>query len=172
MHLSIFAHNTAVALQHHSCIVIESCCTALEQRGDDYDTQFLGQCAIELRRRTRYRLCLIEHVNALRLAEIKAVMQFLQHYQFCTLGSQSADTLTKSLHIITSVSSVVLLNNSYFQFFHNSKQPIISFTDLHPCLSSQSLMPSRTFIVTVGSMKLAVPISIAVAPAIKNSMAS
>ena len=50
--------------------------------------------------------------------------------------------------------------------------PIISFTLFTPWASSHSLIPSFTFLVTAGSMKLAVPISIAVAPHIKNSMAS
>ena len=49
---------------------------------------------------------------------------------------------------------------------------MISFIDLQPWLSNHSLMPLRTFNVTCGSTKLAVPICIAVAPAIKNSIAS
>ena len=50
--------------------------------------------------------------------------------------------------------------------------PMISVTDLQPWVSSHSLMPSFTFLVTAGSRKLAVPISMAVAPHIRNSMAS
>ena len=59
--------------------------------------------------------------------------------------------------------------SSQFQSF---SAPMISVTELHPWTSSHSPIPSRTFMVTAGSMKLAVPISTAVAPAIKNSMAS
>ncbi len=49
---------------------------------------------------------------------------------------------------------------------------MISSRLLQPCFSSHWTMPCFTFMVTAGSMKLAVPICMAVAPAIKNSMAS
>ena len=53
-----------------------------------------------------------------------------------------------------------------------SKAPVKSLTFLNPWRSQYSTMPCATLTVIVGSMKLAVPISIADAPASKNSTAS
>ena len=75
------------------------------------------------------------------------------------------------MYLILSIFALQRFNVSAFHIRH-SATPMISCTDLHPWLSSQELIPSLTLIVTVGSIKLAVPISIAVAPAMINSMAS
>lgn len=55
---------------------------------------------------------------------------------------------------------------------YSPKAPIISRTLRQPCRSKYSSIPRATFTVTAGSMKLAVPISMAEAPAKRNSMAS
>ena len=55
---------------------------------------------------------------------------------------------------------------------YSPKAPIISRTLRQPCRSRYSSIPRATFTVTAGSMKLAVPISMAEAPAKRNSMAS
>ena len=55
---------------------------------------------------------------------------------------------------------------------HTIMPPTRSLTSLTPCLSQYSTIPAATFTDIEGSMKLAVPISIADAPARRNSTAS
>ena len=103
----------SVFLHHDSRVVIQSWGTTLEQRGDDDDTQFLGEIAIELSRRTRNGLSLVEHVDVFCLTEIQSVVQLLQHDELGTLVSQFLDFLSQPLAVVSHVAGVVLLYQSY-----------------------------------------------------------
>ena len=91
MHLAVFAGNGAVLFQHHGRIVIDSGGSALEKRQDDHNPQFLGQSAETVRRRAWNGLCQIAEPGILFLAEIKAVVQFLQHHKLGALRDRLTD---------------------------------------------------------------------------------
>jgi len=44
-------------------------------------------------------------------------VQFLQHDELRTVGSQAANALGQPVHVLCPASTVVLLQDSYFQFF-------------------------------------------------------
>ena len=45
-------------------------------------------------------------------------MEFLKYHELGTVGSQSPDALSQTAFVVGYVTGVVLLQHSYFQFFH------------------------------------------------------
>ena len=77
VHLTILSCDGAVLFQYNSRIMIQSCGTTLKEGGDNHHAVLIGESSEEFRRRTRDGLCLIEHVDMLRLTKIQPIMQFL-----------------------------------------------------------------------------------------------
>ena len=71
MHLAIGSGYRAVALYHHSGVVIESGGTALKERGDDDHTEFACQLAEILGRRAGDGFGQVEVVYILYLTEVE-----------------------------------------------------------------------------------------------------
>ena len=93
--------------------MIQACGTTLKEGGDNHHTVLLGEVAEELRGGTRNRLCLVEHMDILLLTEIESVVQFLQHNEFRTLLCQLTDLGSQPRLVISDVSRIMLLYQSY-----------------------------------------------------------
>ena len=85
MHLTVFAGNGAILLKDYCCIMVQTGSPAFEQACHQYNAVLTGQIAIELGARPRDWLCQREVIDILYLTEVKAVVQFLQYNQLCTL---------------------------------------------------------------------------------------
>lgn len=81
MHLAVFARDAAVLFVDHRGVVVQAGGAALEQRAHQHDVVLLRQAAQTLGAGAGNRLGQVELANRLVLAEIRAVVQFLQQYQ-------------------------------------------------------------------------------------------
>ena len=90
--------------------------TLLEERGDDYHAKLARQLPEKLGGWPGDGLGKVEEVHVLRLAEIKTVVKFLQHYEPRALLGKLPALVGKALLVLVNVGSVVLLYNTYFQF--------------------------------------------------------
>ena len=86
VHLAVLAQQGAVLLQDHGGVVVQAGSAALEQRADDDYAVLLGQRAQALRAGAGNRLGQVELGGRFVLAEIGAVVQFLQQHQPRALG--------------------------------------------------------------------------------------
>ena len=83
VHLAVLARKAAVLLQHHRGVVVQAGATALEQRTDDDHAVLLRQRAQALGARAGDGFGQLELAHVLVLAEVGAVVQFLQQHQAC-----------------------------------------------------------------------------------------
>lgn len=88
MHLSILAQERAVLFEDDGGVVIQAGGTAFEQGADDDHAVLFGQCAKAFGAGAGDRLGEVEFVHRLVLAEVRAVVQFLQQDQLGTLGGR------------------------------------------------------------------------------------
>ena len=91
MHLAVVADGALGAVIDHGGVVIEPGGPALEQRTDQYDIEFGGQCRQAAAGRAVERLGQIEYRRVLVLTEIVAGMQLLEQHQLGALGREFAD---------------------------------------------------------------------------------
>ena len=88
VHLAILAQQGAVLLEHHGGVVVQAGGAALEQRADDHHAMLLRKRAKALGARPGNRFGQVELIHRFVLAEVRAVVQFLQQDQLGTLGSR------------------------------------------------------------------------------------
>ena len=117
VHLTVLARYGAVALDDDSRVMVEAGGTTLEERGDDDHTVALRQLAVDLRRGTGNGLGKVELVHILRLTEVQRVVQLLQDNELRTTTRQVGNAVGQTLNVVRDVCSVVLLQESYLQFF-------------------------------------------------------
>ena len=118
VHFAVLSGDAAIGLQYHGGIVVDAGCTALEQRQHDDHAQFLGQGAERLRGRAGNGFCQVAQAGVFFLAEIQAVVQFLQNYQLGTLGGACADIGLKAGDVARNVGGAVLLHHSNLERSH------------------------------------------------------
>ena len=70
MHLAIFSRYASVLLDDNGCIMVYSCCPALEKRKDEDYAEFLCNSAVGLCRWTWNRFCKVAEGCLLVLAEV------------------------------------------------------------------------------------------------------
>ena len=83
MHLAVLAGSAAVRVEHHGGVVIQTSRTPLEQRAHQHHAVLFRKLAQALGAWAGDRFGQIEFVDRFVLAEIGAVMQFLQQHEFC-----------------------------------------------------------------------------------------
>ena len=140
MHLTILAGNATIALKDDSGIMVQSCSTTLEERGDEDYIMLTCQRAVELCGRSGNRLGKVKATYVLNIAEIQRVVKLLEHHKFRTLSCYLGNVLCKSMFVVIDAGGVVLLDNSYF---HSS----VSSTSFKPNFGS-ILMSEVTMKVT------------------------
>ena len=118
VHLTVFAGNGAVAFYHHRSVVTQSSGTLLEERGDQDYGALTRHVAVELGGRAGNRLCKIEIIGVFYLTEIRRVVQFLQHYEFCARSGCLSDVSGHALAIIGSVGGAMGLHEGGFEKSH------------------------------------------------------
>ena len=91
MHLAVFSGDRTVFLQDDGRVMVQARGTLLEKGKHQDNTQFFRQGTEDFRRWAGDRLCQVEHTRIFRLAEIQAVMQFLQDDQFRSLPGSFTD---------------------------------------------------------------------------------
>ena len=91
MHLAVFPGDRTVFLQDDGRVMVQARGTLLEKGKHQDDTQFFRQGTEGFRRWAGDRLCQVKHTRIFRLAEIQAVMQFLQDDQFRSLPGSLTD---------------------------------------------------------------------------------
>ena len=119
VHLAVFPCDAAVAVDHHGGVVVEAWSTPLEKGGDNHYAFLTGEGSEEFCRWSRDGFCQVEIVDILHLTEVKAVVEFLQYDELSSTIGKVGDAVVEAAHIVFAVSDVVLLQQSYFQFFHD-----------------------------------------------------
>ena len=104
--------------------MVKSWSTALKERCDYYYTQLLGYLSEEIGRRAGNRLCKLEVIHRLCLAEVQRIMQLLKYNELCATSCKIHNALSKACHIDFATCHVMLLEYSYFKFFHLRKKLI------------------------------------------------
>ena len=99
VHLTVTACHGSVLLKDDSRVVVKACCAFLEQTGHQHHSVFPSQGSIEVRGRAGDGDSQLEVVGALHLAEVEAVMQFLQHHQFGSHLSHSGYALCQTFPV-------------------------------------------------------------------------
>ena len=117
MHLAILAGDRARAIEDHRGVVIQPGGAPLEQRGDDDQLQLLGQRADALGARAGNRLGAVELVDALVLAEIRAVVQLLQQHQLGAGGRGFAQAGLDRVEIGVAAAAVGFLQQGDLEGF-------------------------------------------------------
>ena len=118
MHLAVLAGDAAVLLQDDGGVVVNARGAALEEREDDYHAQLLSQRAEGIGGRSGDGLGQVAEFCVFFLAEVKAVVQFLQYDQLCSLGGSLTDVALQALDVILNVGGAMLLHHANFQFSH------------------------------------------------------
>ena len=85
MHLAVLARDGTVLFNDNCGIVINSRSATLEERKDQDNAKFPGQCAITLCRWSRNRFREVTDGGLFCLAEINAIMKFLKDNELSTL---------------------------------------------------------------------------------------
>ncbi len=116
VHLAVFAGNGAVGFYHHRRVVVQSGGTLLEERGDDDHAQLACQLTEKLGRRSGNGLGKVEEIDVFRLAEVKAIVKFLQHNESRAFLGEFSALICETLLVQFDVGCVVLLYYTYFQF--------------------------------------------------------
>ena len=78
MHLAVLAGGAAVGVEHHRGVVVQAGGALLEQRADQYHAVLPGQFAEALGRGAGDGFGEVEFVHRFVLAEVRAIVQFLQ----------------------------------------------------------------------------------------------
>ena len=99
VHLTVTACHGSVLLKDDSRVVVKACCAFLKQTGHQHHSVFPSQGSIEVRGRAWDGDSQLEVVGALHLAEVEAVMQFLQHHQFGSHLSHSGYALCQTFPV-------------------------------------------------------------------------
>jgi hypothetical protein len=58
-------------------------------------------------------------VYSFHLAEVKGVVQLLEHDQLGALSGKVDDAVAEAAHVVLDRGDIVLLDDSYFDFFHD-----------------------------------------------------
>ena len=118
VHLAVLAGNGTVRVHYHGGIVIDTGGAALKEGEHDNHAQFLGQGAERLGGRAGNRFGQVAELSVLFLAEIEAVMQFLEHDQLRALGGRLPDVALQAGDVLRNVCGAVLLHHPNFDFPH------------------------------------------------------
>ena len=118
MHLAVLAGYGSIGLQHHGGVVVNAGGAALEEGEHNDHAQFLGQGTEAFGGGAGNGFCQVAQFGVFFLTEVKAVMQFLQHYQLGPLGGSLTYVALQAGYISGNVGGAVLLHQTYFQFSH------------------------------------------------------
>ena len=91
VHLAMYAGDAAILLKDDGGVVVEPCGTALEEAGDEHDSVFTRERAIERGGGPGDGLCQVEELHILCLTEVGRVVQFLQHDELSATGCDVSD---------------------------------------------------------------------------------
>ena len=118
VHLAVLAGYAAVGLQDHGGVVVDAGGAALEKGKHQHHPQFPCQRAEALGRGAGDGFGQVAQLGVLFLAEVKAVVQFLQNNQLGAPGGGLADISFQTGHVARNIGGAVLLHHSYFDFSH------------------------------------------------------
>ena len=113
MHLAVLARHAAVGIINHRRIMVQTCRTALKQRGHQHDAAFTGHGGIFGSHVTGYGDGQIKVVHTLHLAKVERVVQLGQYHELGSLGGKLPDFVDEQLAVSLHVAAVVLLDDSY-----------------------------------------------------------
>jgi len=85
VHFAVFPGDGSVLVEDDGRIVIQSRSPAFKKRCNENDTRLTGDLAVKVGRRPRNGFGPVETFGIFGLAEIQAVMQFLEYYKLGAL---------------------------------------------------------------------------------------
>src|SRR5690348_8883963 len=117
VHLAIHAGDSGRAIEHHRGVVVQTRGSVFEQRGDHHQLQFLRELAEALGGRAGNGFAAVEFAHVFVLAEVRAVVQFLQQHQLRAGLRGFAHARLDRIEIGVGAAAIALLQEGEFEGF-------------------------------------------------------